>query len=122
MRSRSTHGAVGFNASGARFFANDTFHVVVTWGGGRAAAHMRQAQPTIHFSHEMKWAHNPEDVDPNALLDEVLQHAQLAGRPEAADHLAVQELRNQHEPLDWYPPTAMPARDRARYGLMGDAA
>ncbi|MGW1836943.1 hypothetical protein [Streptomyces sp. NPDC002067] len=119
---RSTHGAVGFNATTARFFANNTYHVLVTWGGGRAAAHIRQAQPTICFSHEMKWARNPEGVDPNALLDEVLQHAQLAGRAEAADHLAVQELRNQHEPLAWFPPSSMPAGDRARYGLMGAAA
>ncbi|MYT31726.1 MULTISPECIES: hypothetical protein [unclassified Streptomyces] len=122
MRSRSTHGAVAFNASDAQFFANDTFHVVVTWGDGRAAVHIRQAQPTIHFSHEMKWAHNPEDVDPNRLLDEVLRHAQLAGRAEATDHLAVQAIRNQHEPLNWVAPVAMPAGDRARYGLMGAAA
>ncbi|MEU3708985.1 hypothetical protein [Streptomyces catenulae] len=118
----ATHGAVGFNASDARFFANHTYHVAVTWGGGRAAAHIRQAQPTIHFSHEMKWSRSPEDVDPNALLDEVLQHAQLAGRMEAADHLAVQELRNQHEPLDWFSPAAMPAADRTRYDLMGGTA
>ncbi|MFC9736697.1 hypothetical protein ACFVKC_02130 [Streptomyces noursei] len=122
MRSRSTHGAVAFNASDAQFFANDTYHVVVTWGGGRAAAHIRQAQPTIHFSHEMKWAHNPEGVDPNCLLDEVLKHAQSAGRTEASVHLADLELRNQHEPLDWVPPTSMPAGDRARYGLMGASA
>ncbi|MEU0739228.1 hypothetical protein [Streptomyces sp. NPDC006134] len=113
----ATHGAVGLNAEDARFFTNSTFHVTVLWGGGRAAVHIWQAQPSIDFRHEMKWVGDPYGVVPNELLGEVLRHSMAAGRNEAAEHLTSYDLRNQHEPLAWRSPTTLPGADRARYGL-----
>ncbi|MGZ2360755.1 hypothetical protein LRE75_29445 [Streptomyces sp. 372A] len=114
----TTHGAVGLNAESARFMTNHTHRVTVTWGGGRAVAHVWQAQPRIDFRHEMTWSGNPLTVDPNALLGAVLAHAQLIGREEAAEHLTALDVRNEFEPLDWRGPADLPGRARAECGLL----
>ncbi|MEU7148456.1 hypothetical protein AB0B15_10510 [Streptomyces sp. NPDC045456] len=116
----TTHGAVAFNSDEARFFTNTTYRITLRWGGGKAAVHIYQHQPTIDFRHEIKWADSPYEVDPDTLLIELLTRAHDAGRAEAAEHLAVQTLRQEHEPLAWHAPVDMPSRHRETHGLGDD--
>ncbi|MET9642537.1 MULTISPECIES: hypothetical protein [Streptomyces] len=117
----TTHGAVALNSDEARYFTNDTYRITLLWGGGKATVHIYQHQPTIDFRHEIKWAGSPYEVAPDALLTAVLDHAHQAGRDEAAEHLTVHALRQEHEPLVWHAPVDMPRRHRETYGL-GEAA